>query len=156
MFQVNRDKMVADTVCDAALDFWDCVENDTPPENITPSLAFIKRLKRVPEKVIDFDTEQVRLVEDWKDAKGKVKWAKAILEDAQSAILAALGDAEAANLVLDGRAMMLTYFEQSSRLIDVERLRKEKPKIAAEYTRISKSRVTRLKKVKRQFIIPHI
>ncbi|HUW17690.1 MAG TPA: YqaJ viral recombinase family protein [Sedimentisphaerales bacterium] len=151
MFEVGRDQLIVDTILEKALDFWDCVENDTPPENMTPSLAFIKRIKRVPEKVIDFDAEQVKLIKDWQDAKGKVKWAGAILEDAQSAMLTALGDAEAGKFALDGKSMMLTYFEQCSRLIDVERLRKELPEIAAKYTKASKYRVTRLKKIKREY-----
>lgn len=156
MFEVKREQIIVDTILEKALDFWDCVENDTPPENITPSLAFIKRIKRVPEKVIDFDEEQVKLIKDFQDAKNKVKWAEAILEDAQSAILTALGDAEAANFVLDRQPMMLTYFEQCSRLIDVEKLRKELPEIAAKYTKTSKCRVTRLKKVKREYTISSI
>jgi len=71
-------------------------------------------------------------------------------------MLTALGDAEAGTFALDGKKMMLTYFEQCSRLIDVERLRKELPEIAAKYTKISKCRVTRLKKVKTEYAFSSI
>ena len=153
MYEVKRDKVIVDTILEAALDFWDCVENDTPPENITPSLEFIKRIKRVPEKIVDLDA---KLVKDYLDGKDKVKWAEAILEDAKSAMLTALGDAEAGTFALDGKSMMLTYFEQCSSLIDVERLRKELPEIAANYTKISKCRVARLKKVKQEYAFSSI
>jgi len=153
MYEVKRDPVINDAVLEAALDFWDCVENDTPPENITPSPEFIKRIKRVPNKTVELDA---KLVKEYEDAKGKVKWAEAVLEDARSAMLTALGDAEAGTFALDGKPMMLTYFEQCSRLIDVERLRKELPEIAAKYTKISKCRDTRLKKVKREYNLSSI
>ena len=148
MFEVGKDKVISDTILEAALDFWDCVENDTPPENITPSLEFVKRIKRVPKKTVDLGA---KLVKEYLDGKDKVKWAEAVFEDAKSAMLTALGDAEAGKFVLDRQSMMLTYLEQSARRIDVERLRKEKPQIAADYTIVSKCRVTRLKKVKREY-----
>ena len=150
MFEVNKDQVISDTIMDKSLDFWDCVENDTPPENITPSLEFIKRIKRVPKKIVDLDA---KLVKDFLDGRDKVKWAEAVFDDAKSAMLTALGDAEAGKFALDRKPMMLTYFEQKSNLIDVERLRKELPEIAAKYTKISKYRVTRLKKVKREYNI---
>ena len=150
MYEVKRDKVINDTVLEAALDFWDCVESDTPPENITPSLEFIKRIKRVPKKTVELEA---KLVKEYMDGKDKVKWAEAVFEDAKSAMLTALGDAEAGTFALDGKSMMLTYFEQCSRLIDVERLREELPEIAAKYTKISKCRVARLKKVKREYNI---
>jgi len=153
MYEVKRDKIINDAVLEAALDFWDCVENDTPPENITPSLEFIKRIKRVPKKIVDLDA---KLVKDFLDGKDKVKWAEAVFEDAKSAMLTALGDAEAGKFDLDGKPMMLTYFEQCSRLIDAKRLREEQPEIAAKYTKISKCRVTRLKKVKREYNLSSI
>lgn len=153
MYEVKREQMIVDTICDAALDFWDCIENDTPPENITPSVEFIKRIKRVPKKVVGIEK---KLIEEWQDAKDKVKWAEAVCDDAKAAMLNALGDAEAGKFVMDGRAMMLTYFEQSSHLIDSKRLREEKPEIAKEFTKISKCRVARLKKIKRGFVIPKL
>jgi len=135
-----------------ALDFWDCVESDEPPENIVPSTEFIKRIQRSPEKIVEIDP---KLIEEWNDAKDKVKWAEAILEDAKSAMLHALGDAEAGSFALNGQSMMVTYFEQTSHLIDSKRLREEKPEIAREYTKLSTCRVARLKKIKRGFEIPH-
>jgi len=153
MYEVKRDQVINDAVLEAALDFWDCVENDTPPENITPSPEFIKRIKRVPKKTVELDAKLVKVFED---AKGKVKWAEAILEDARSAMLTALGDAEAGTFVLDRQPMMLTYFEQCSRLIDAKRLREELPEIAVKYTKISKCRVARLKKVKQEYAFSSI
>ena len=152
MYEVHNDKLVADTIMDKAMDFWECIENDTPPENIVPSVAFIKRLHRIPNKVVEIDP---KLIEDWNDAKDKVKWAEAVLDDAKAAMLAALGDAEAGSFGMNGESMLLTYFEQSAHRIDAKRLREEKPEIAREYTTVSTCRVARLKKVKKDFVIPY-
>ncbi len=151
MFEVKRDKVIADTILEKALDFWDCVESDTPPENIVPSTEFIKRIQRIPEKIVEIDP---KLIDEWNDAKDKVKWAEAVLEDAKAAMLQALGDAEGGSFYMNGQAMLLTYFEQSQRRIDAERLRAEKPEIAKQYTKVTSFRVPRLKKIKRGFEIP--
>ena len=153
MFHVKKDSLITDTILDKALDFWDCVESDTPPANIAPSVAFIKRIKRIPEKVVEIDE---KLIKEWEDAKGKVKWAKAVLEDAQAEMLTALGDAEAGQFTRAGKPMLLTYFEQCRRYIDSKRLREEQSEIAAKYSKVSSCRIARLKKIKRGFVIPKL
>jgi putative phage-type endonuclease len=153
MYEVKKDNVVSDTILDKALDFWDCIESDEPPANIIPSVEFIKRIKRVPEKVVELDE---KLVKEWQDAKDKVKWAEALLDDAKAAMLTALGDAEAGTFVMEGQSMMVTYFEQVSHLIDSKRLREEKPEIAKEYTKLSTCRIPRLKKIKKPFSIPKL
>ena len=144
MYQVAHDQEIADTIMEGALDFWECVERGEPPENLVPSVGFIKRLKRIPTKTVEIDKG---LVKEWLDAKNKVKWAEAVKEDAEAALLQALGDAEAGTFYEEGRKM-LTYFEQSARRIDSKRLRAEKPEIAKEYEKVSRFRVARIKKLK--------
>jgi putative phage-type endonuclease len=147
MYHVERDQMIADTVMDGALNFWDHVEADDAPANIVPSVEFIKRLKRVPDKIIDLDAELVKALED---AKGKVKWAEQIKDDAYAAVITALGDAEAGRFEMDGEQKMLTFFEQVQKRIDSKRLKEEKPDIAAEYVKESRFRVARIKKLKKE------
>lgn len=145
MYHVERDQVIADTIMDGALDFWDHVEQGSPPANLVPSVSFVKRLKRMPNKSIPLD---VKLVKTWLEAKDTVKWAESLKEDAVASLLTALGDAEAGTFELDG-PKMLTYFEQVTRRIDSTRLRKEKPAIAKEYVKESRYRVPRIKKVKK-------
>lgn len=140
MFHVNKDQTIADTVMEAALDFWDHVEADDPPANIVPSVEFVKRLKRIPDKVVDLDPD---LVTVYDEAKDKIKWAEAIKDDAYAALITALGDAEA-GLLPDGS--MMTFFEQARKDIDKKRLKEEMPEIAAKYMKESRFRVLRHKK----------
>ena len=143
MYQVLWDEVIGNAIKDAALDFWECVENDEPPANVVPSVEFAKKIKREPNKIVEIDSA---LVETWLENKDKVKWATAILEDSIGAIFKALGDAEAGTCTLG----MVTYFMQSQKRIDSTRLIEEKPEIAKEYTKESKFRVLRLKKAKKE------
>jgi len=143
MYQVLWDEVIGNAIKDAALDFWECVENDEPPANVVPSVEFAKKIKREPNKIVEIDSA---LVETWLENKDKVKWATAILEDSIGAIFKALGDAEAGTCTLG----MVTYFMQSQKRIDSTRLKEEKPEIAKEYTKESKFRVLRLKKAKKE------
>jgi putative phage-type endonuclease len=147
MFTVFRDPVIADAVMDGAIDFWKYVEQDEAPPNLTPNVSFLKRLKRKPTKTIPIDAW---LVEQLDDAKDKVKWAEALRDDATSELVHALGDAEAGTYTADGKAMMITYFEQSSNRIDATKLRGAYPKIADECTKTNTYRVLRKKKVKQE------
>lgn len=143
MFRVNRDEVIINSIMDASLDFWEkYVIPNEPPPNVIPSIEIVKRIRRIPEKIVELDP---KLVQEWLDAKDKVKWAEEIKKDAQAAMLAAIGDAEGANC---GSLGLLTYFQQSSSRIDVDKLKEEQPEIAKQYTKVSTCRVPRLKKLK--------
>jgi predicted phage-related endonuclease len=146
MYYVERDKTIADEVVEMTLDFWEHVERDDPPANIVPSVAFVKRLKRIPEKVVQIEPE---LIIDWLRTKSNVKWAEQLKDDAEAAMLTALGDAEAAEFVLENERKMLTYFEQSQKRIDSKKLKEELPEIAKQYIKESRFRVARIKKIKK-------
>jgi len=107
-----------------------------------PTLSIAKRMKREPEKVVDIET---LIVENWLSAKSTLKIAGEIADKTEAEMLAALGDAEAGRCELG----LVTYYEQEQKRIDSRRLKEEKPEIAAEYLKILRFRVARLKKPKK-------
>jgi len=140
LFRVNWDNEIMDVIRDKSLDFWEnYVETKNPPPDVIPSLEVAKRMKRELEKVVEIDNQ---IVQNWLNAKENLKHAELMKDGAEAEILAALGDAEAGKCDLG----MVTYFEQQQRRIDSQRLKDEKPDIAAEYLKVSKFRVARLKK----------
>jgi len=143
LYQVHRHEQLQEVIAERALAFWrDHVEADEPPE-ARPNLQVAKLLKRMPEKVADFGTDGQELVERWLQARDQRREAEKLEQEAQAALLAALGDAEAARLP-DGR--LLTFLEQKSRRIDTKRLKETHPEVAAEFTVETTYRVLRIKK----------
>ena len=146
-YEIAKDDIIMNVICEKSIEFWDYVEGDYPPPDQVPSMAFIKRMKREPEKTVDIDPV---LVDHWVKAKESLKLAENIKDSAEEQMLAALGMAEAGNLG-DGR--LLTYFEQCTKRIDSKRLKDELPEIAAQYLKESKFRVPRIKEPKKQKFI---
>jgi len=139
LFEVQLCEEVKDAIIDRVCCFWeDNVQKDIPPEGL-PSLSVIKRVKRTPNKVAEID---LALVEAFEESNQILKNAEKKKNEAQAAILAALGDAEAAT----AGSRNLTYYTQTARRIDSTRLKKEKPEIAAEYLKESVYPVLRFPK----------
>lgn len=111
MYAVPADDSLQSEIIERASTWWERhVVADTPPSlEAPPPLDVLKRIRRVPGKLADINPE---LVQRWLEAKEAAKQATKIAEESQAAIIAALGDAEGAELP-DGRE--LTYFEQVRR-----------------------------------------
>ncbi len=107
MYAVSFDEAIGLAICEAAVAFWnDHVVKDIPPENITPSLAVLKRVRREPDITsILPDGLSVRRIE----AKEAVKAAKTVAAEIDTEILKAMGQAEGG--ICDGG--LFTYFEQT-------------------------------------------
>jgi hypothetical protein len=90
-FLVN-DELV-DAVRTVGRDFWRqyVQTGEAPPESM-PSSDTIKRMLRVPDKIVPVDGA---LVAAWLDAKRQAAEANAVEETARDAMLASIGDAEA-------------------------------------------------------------
>lgn len=139
LFQVELRQEISASIIERVSSFWDDnVQKDIPPKGL-PSLSVVKRVKRQPNKVTEIDLALVEAFEESKQAYGEAEIHK---DEAQAAILAALGDAEAAT----AGNRNLTYYKQTARRIDSTRLKKEKPKIAAEYLKESVYPVLRFPK----------
>jgi putative phage-type endonuclease len=143
MFTVKQDQFVIDEICDKSIEFWDHVIAHVQPPDIVPSMAFIKRIRREPQKTVDIDPQ---LVKNWLSAKESLKLAEHVKESAQEAVLSALGDAEGGRC---GELGMVTFLEQSRRSTDTKALTADMPEIAKKYEKVSTFRVARLKKPKK-------
>lgn len=107
MFAVPRDNEIVSIIEDQATNFWtNNVLADVAPTNLLPHPAIVKRVKREPATIVTIDQ---KLVDDWQAAKERAKAAKDAADMAQTAILAAMGDAEAGQT----EAGMFTFFEQT-------------------------------------------
>jgi len=108
MFHVDRVPDLADIIRDMAIEFWEkYVKPCTPPTDVTPHLDMIRKVRRVPNKIAVIPAELVLRREQVKEA---VKLAKQAESEADAAILAAMGDAEAASY--GDEVYELTFFEQ--------------------------------------------
>jgi len=107
------------------------IDKDIPPENVLPSMDFARRIRRQPNRTVSIPAS---LISAYEEAKEFAKEADYRKTQAQNAILAALDGADGA-IADDGRKLTnLTYTRTG---IDTDRLKKEKPEIAAKYKKIT-------------------
>jgi len=127
LFHVPFDEELGSRIIEQADKFWvDCIVKDTPPTDALPSADIIKRIKRIPESVVEIDK---MLVDVRREKNQTLKAAKSDFEAADNALKAALGSAEAGKF--DGG--LVTYFEQNRKGYEVKptsyrvlRIKKEK------------------------------
>lgn len=103
-YQIHRDEAIVGQIAEASAAWWQrhVVEGIEPERTEPVPLDVVKRLRRQPNKVIEFDEETTKLVETWEQAKKAKSSADKVVETFQSEILLRLGDAEAAAMT-DGR-----------------------------------------------------
>lgn len=86
MFHVLFDCDVAESIIEAAQHFWlNHVLKNIPPEDVTPTLAIIKRVRKTSTKIAAMPTE---LWQQFQSAKTKTKEAKANQDKAEAELLA--------------------------------------------------------------------
>ena len=108
MFQIPRNIQIVDIIRTKAAEFWERnVLGDRPVQGSNASLEVIKRLRHEPEKVGIVDP---KLIQAWLDAREAAKAAEEYQYEATAAVLAALGDAEAATC---GDLGAITYFQHT-------------------------------------------
>lgn len=132
LYNIPRNTDIAKAIAEKALWFWDIVEKKICPPDSIPSMEVAKRMRRVPNVVTNIPEELFQKYLNAKEAKTIAE--KAYIE-LQSEILAALGEAEAANC---GKLGAITYLPQSRRSLDSESLKRDHPDIFQEYYRTSK------------------
>lgn len=112
LYYVPRLPDLIGAIVEREIEFWRCVQADTPPEG-TPSMDALKRMRRQPNKTVEIDPV---LVEMYRTAQEKAKAAEKEADEAKKLLLAALGDAEAG----DAGSETVTYFESSRKGYVVE------------------------------------
>lgn len=145
LYELHRDERIIEAIIKRGEDFWNNnVLTKTPPLDCEPAdIDILKRVRRVPEKYADIDTE---LVTAWETAKANRLEAEKREDAAFATLLTYIGDAEGVRLP-DGREF--TYFKQSGRdKIDMKRLKVEHPDIYAAISTPSEHRVARIRSAK--------
>lgn len=111
-YQALRDDQVCTSIVEQLARWWErhIEKGEEPPMTEAPPLEVAKRLRKVPNKIIDLGEGVMPFVEQFEHFREYRLTAKTQGELAQSMLLVAMGDAEGARLP-DGR--MLTYIESS-------------------------------------------
>lgn len=142
MFGVPSSDKIKQVIADACGHFWDeHVVKDIPPEDESPPLEVLKRIRREPEKVVELSSDDV--LNHW---LGSVIVRKAVQreeEEYKAVLIAELGTAEAGRAP-DGQ--MVTFFEQRTGGLLMKELKLAHPDIAAEFANPGRHRVLKLKK----------
>ena len=132
LYNIPRNTDIAKAIAEKALWFWDIVEKKICPPDSIPNLEVVKRMRRVPNVITNIDEG---LFQKYLDAKEAAKIAEQTKDEAQSELLAALGEAEGANC---GGLGAITYLPQSRRSLDSEALKRDHPEIFQQYYRAGK------------------
>lgn len=141
VYTVERDEATIEGLIETCGEFWASVhDGSVPPEVSAEDSAFLASLwpQHVDEEVeVDGD-----LIAELRSARAEFDAAKRRKDAAEAALKDSLGEASTATF--DG-AVVATWKTQQSRRIDSDRLRKEFPDVAAECTKVSSSRVLRVR-----------
>lgn len=106
LYRVDRNDELIEALGEAEVNFWnEYVLKKTPPPDQLPCLETLKKIHRQPFKTVTIDDE---VFLKWQVAKAEEKRVGVAKEEAEKALLAALGDAE------EGLSSMgrVTYLEQ--------------------------------------------
>jgi hypothetical protein len=108
MYEIERNEKLIDLIRESVAEYIEkYVKTDTPPPDSVPHFDVLKRVRRVPKKVVEIKPELVRQYLD--DAEA-AKEAKKIADESKALVIAQLGDAEAGEA---GALGSVTYFEQT-------------------------------------------
>lgn len=143
MFRVDRHEDLISSIIAKEDEFWEryVLPKVPPPLDGPPALEVIKRIRRQPASIVGLDPS---LIESWEEAKAYKKEAEEAEERAKTAVLAALGDAEAGDY--GDPAKILTYYEQTRSDVDRKRLQAFLPEVWEEFKTSTAYRVARLSK----------
>lgn len=109
VYRIQRNDMLMDNAIKIGDLFWrQHVLTDERPEVFKPSMEMLKRARREPNKTV---TIEDKIVLNWADAIAIESSAKKLVEEAKTAVLAAMGDAEAGRWSRG----LVTYLEQSNK-----------------------------------------
>jgi len=120
LFHVERNETIIGEIIERGVAFWERVVRRESPSGIVPSMNYLRRVHRQPNKIVSLDRP---LVEQWQAAEMTLKSAKATAEKMKAAVLSAMGDAEGGQ-IYDGGGV--TYLEQFTKGYEVKAHTKRK------------------------------
>ena len=140
MFRVNRNESLQQFIGERVGEFWaEYVKKDIPPPDVVPHLETAKRMIRQVGKLVAVDP---RIVERARAARLAKSITEKTSEEADAALIAALGDAEGTE---DGS---VSYFRQERKGLDLKQLKVNHPELWQQFPQDSIYRVLRFKKEK--------
>lgn len=154
LYRVNRNEDLIKVVSETAEEFWQkyIARQVEPPDTEPAHIPLLKALRRTPEKTVEVNFD---LVQKWNIARGMRLNAEKEDEAAKTALLDALGDAEAGTFEFietdtgaEGNGIV-TYFQQKGAdNIDRKKLKAQFPDVYEQVTSPNQYRVLRQKKGK--------
>jgi len=114
LFWVERNDELIDAAIVAAQKFWqENVLAQNPPEEVSPSLETLKKVRREPDTTVDLNEDLVR---EWRAKEDIARVATKEAREAKAKLLATLGNAEGGICSLG----KLSYLEQSRKEFTVK------------------------------------
>lgn len=138
LYTVERDGDEIGRLLEAGAWFWGLVEAGEPPPVEAEDNAFLASLW--PDHVESPVEVDEALAAELRDARAEFDAAKARRDLAEANLKAAMEEADTAVV---GQEVVATWRTQESRRVDTKRLRAERPEVAAEFEKVTTSRVFR-------------
>lgn len=118
IYQVPRNEQLIAILLEAAENFWmKHVITDMPPTDSIPSLNLIRKVFRVPNKIVVFGEAYLADFQTWQLAKELLKKAELAEEQLKAQVIARLGNAECADM---GELGALTFLESDRKGYEVK------------------------------------
>lgn len=86
---IERDANAMDFMIDKIADFWQMVENGTPPPDVSPSIQSLRQVHREPGREVEIEQ---RIVDRFNDAKLAAKLANDAFSEWKNIVIAQLGN----------------------------------------------------------------
>ncbi len=105
LYHVKRDPTLCELLLKSCVSFWEEFVLKKIPPGGAPLLSTVKRIPRVPNKVVEIKSDTVVR---WQEKKAVAKEAKEAEEEAKAMLLEELGDAESGECLLGTLTYMKT------------------------------------------------
>jgi putative phage-type endonuclease len=115
-YVVERHEPLVTLIERACRDFWATVESGVRPDCYAPSMAVLRRVKRVPGRVVELPANVLATKAEIDEA---FRAAKSEKDECDRLILAMLGDAEAGVVFTDDGPPAVTYYETTRKAYSV-------------------------------------
>jgi predicted phage-related endonuclease len=132
MYKVKRNEDLIRAIVDRDAAFWQGhVVPRIPPAGLLPSLEVLRRVRRVPDKLVAVSPE---LVEAWRLARAERKQAEEAEEAAEKELVLMLGDGDGADY--GDRKKILSYRGYSRETLDTKALRAQRPEVWEAFKKV--------------------
>lgn len=141
MFRIQRDEEFIEDLIKREKEFWDCVVSNTPPEPVTLDDTYMRWPKDYGTPIVASPNAR-RAYDRLMKLRAEADEIDEKIEKEKIIIQSWMGD-HSTLLDVDGVTRLATWKAQSSKRLDVDKIRKEHPDVAATCTKESHSRVMR-------------